>query len=219
VEPYKKRILDDELDALLPSLAAISIDGPKGVGKTATASERAATVMRLDDPAVAELVRASPQQLELATKPLLLDEWQRLPEVWDLVRRSVDANSTGGQFLLTGSATPSNTPIHSGAGRIVSLRMRPLSLAERQLDTPVISLAAMFKGNASTTGTTAVASTCQASPTGQLHYPGYREGIRRTGRPGTTTRDAAQLDVCLRRGNGIHGQLHDNPSGRDTGAA
>src|SRR5690554_174389 len=128
---YRRRIIDDELDELFPALAAISLDGPKGVGKTATASRRARTVVPFDQAGRADEFAADPGFVERAPKPLLLDEWQRLPQSWDLVRRAVDQDRSGGQFLLTGSATPVTAPTHSGAGRIASLRMRPLSIAER----------------------------------------------------------------------------------------
>ena len=141
---YIRRIVDDEVDELFAGLAAISLDGPKGVGKTATALQRAATTYRLDTNADAELVRAAPEQLSIAKKPILIDERQRVPEVWDIVRRRIDDDARGGQFLLTGSATPTGASIHSGAGRIVSLRMRPLSLAERDIERPTVSLARLL---------------------------------------------------------------------------
>lgn len=72
--------------------------------------------------------------------PVLLDEWQRVPEVWDAVRRSVDADPRPGRFLLTGSAAPESPETHSGAGRIVRVRLRPMPLAERGLDTPTVRL-------------------------------------------------------------------------------
>lgn len=78
---------------------------------------------------------------------MLLDEWQREPSVWDMVRRSVDRDSTGGRFLLTGSAAPTTVPTHSGAGRIVQVRMRPMTLSERELCTPTVSLAALLAGH------------------------------------------------------------------------
>lgn len=130
-QDYQRRIIDDELDELLESLAAIAIEGPKGVGKTRTALQRARTVHRLDDPSFIEIARANPAQLLEGAPPILLDEWQRLPEVWDLVRRAVDDGAPPASFLLTGSAHPDPPPMHSGAGRIVSLRMRPLALSER----------------------------------------------------------------------------------------
>ncbi|WP_309615745.1 DUF4143 domain-containing protein [Salinibacterium sp.] len=143
---YIERIVDRELDELFTGLAAISLDGPKGVGKTATALQRAATTYRLDTAADSELIRAAPEQLAVAAKPVLIDEWQRVPEVWDLIRRCTDDDSAGGQFLLTGSAIPSGAAIHSGAGRIVSLRMRPLSLAEREIEKATVSLGGLLDG-------------------------------------------------------------------------
>ena len=143
--PYVRRCVDDELDELFPHLAAIALEGPKGVGKTATATQRAVTVLELDRPEQVQLLDADTARLERLPKPILVDEWQRHPRVWDLVRRNVDANATGGQFLLAGSATPADATIHSGAGRIVRLRMRPLSLFERNLAVPTIRLRDMLQ--------------------------------------------------------------------------
>jgi len=67
--------------------------------------------------------------------------------VWDFVRRAVDDGAVPGRFLLAGSATPANVPVHSGAGRIVQLRMRPMSLAERSLLEPTVSLARLLEGS------------------------------------------------------------------------
>jgi uncharacterized protein len=79
--------------------------------------------------------------------PGAIDEWQRLPEIWDLVRRSVDRDPSPGRFLLTGSATPAaDAPTHSGAGRIVRVRLRPLSLPERGLQPAAVSLAELLCG-------------------------------------------------------------------------
>ena len=141
---YQRRIIDDELDALFPHLAAIALEGPKGVGKTATGLERARSTLHLDDPLQQSLLGADPTRLDLLETPVLLDEWQRYPRSWDLVRRSVDADSTGGRFLLAGSATPPELPMHSGAGRIVRLKMRPLSIVERNIAEPTVSLAAFL---------------------------------------------------------------------------
>ncbi|MHB8891778.1 MAG: ATP-binding protein [Candidatus Limnocylindrales bacterium] len=143
---YIRRVVDNELDALLPGLPAIAIDGPKAVGKTATALRRAATIFRLDDPGVIEIAAAAPERLVSGPWPILLDEWQRFPASWDLVRRAVDADPAPGRFVLTGSASPARPPTHSGAGRIVSLRMRPLSLAERFPGAATVSLTALLAG-------------------------------------------------------------------------
>jgi predicted AAA+ superfamily ATPase len=78
---------------------------------------------------------------------LLIDEWQKVPEVWDVVRRAVDEDRSGGQFLLTGSATPApGATAHSGAGRIGRLRMRPMTLSERGVGESTVSLAGLLAG-------------------------------------------------------------------------
>lgn len=143
---YRRRVLDDELAELFEQLAAISIDGPKGVGKTTTAVQRAATVFELDRPEVAEIVGADPSRVTSADRPVVIDEWQRLPFMWDEVRRSVDADPSPGSFLLTGSTSLESPETHSGAGRVVPLRMRPLTLTERDVAEPTVSLAAMCRG-------------------------------------------------------------------------
>lgn len=143
---YRRRIVDDDLDALMPGLAAISIEGPKAVGKTATALTRATTVYRLDDVGQRQIIEADPDRLTRGQLPILVDEWQKWPPSWDVVRRAVDANPSPGRFLLTGSASPGGIDTHSGAGRIVPIRMRPLSLAERGF-TASVSLAELLTGS------------------------------------------------------------------------
>lgn len=144
---YISRIVDQELDELLPQLPAVSLEGPKGVGKTETAKRRANTVHELDDPAQREIIQADPARLSEGDPPVLIDEWQRVPESWDIIRRAVDEHSTPGQFLLTGSATPEDKPTHSGAGRIVTIRMRPLSLAERDRTSPTVRFSELLNGD------------------------------------------------------------------------
>ena len=143
---YLKRVVDTELDELLDGLAAVALEGPKGVGKTETARRRVATMVALDDPAQLAIARADVAQLLKGKKPILVDEWQHYPPVWDAIRRAIDLDSRPNQFLLTGSANPSSPPSHSGAGRIVSLSMRPLTLSERGVGTPTVSLGKLLTG-------------------------------------------------------------------------
>lgn len=141
------RIVDRELDELMTDLPAIALEGPKGVGKTATARRRGAKVLDLDHPGELEIVRADPTRVDVSDGTTLIDEWQRHPPVWDQVRRRVDDGAPPGSFLLTGSAAPTTAPTHSGAGRIVTVRMRPLSLCERGLVAPTVSLRALLTGS------------------------------------------------------------------------
>lgn len=143
---YQRRVVDSELDELLPGLPAIAVEGAKGVGKTATARQRAQSAFYLDDEGQREVARADVARLLESPGPVLIDEWQRLPSVWDAIRRAVDADPQAGRYLLTGSASPQTPQTHSGAGRIVQLRMRPLSLAERGM-APSVSVRELLTGS------------------------------------------------------------------------
>jgi predicted AAA+ superfamily ATPase len=100
---YTPRVVDAELDELLRALPALAIEGAKGVGKTATAQRRVRTVFRFDEPALRQVACADPTVLFDAALPVLLDEWQHVPAVWDAVRRAVDDDPTPNRILLTGS--------------------------------------------------------------------------------------------------------------------
>jgi uncharacterized protein len=143
---YLPRVVEAELDELTASLPALAIEGPKGVGKTATAGRRVETVHALDDPEQLELAKADPKRLLSAPTPILIDEWQRLPQTWDLVRRAVDAGAEANSYLLTGSASPTESGTHSGAARIPMLRMRPLALTERLGTGGSVSIAELLQG-------------------------------------------------------------------------
>ncbi len=152
---YLARTVDAELDQLLPVAPAVALDGPKGVGKTDTARRRADAALYLDEPAQREVIRADFGLSSLPPGTVLVDEWQKLPQVWDSVRRQVDAGAPPGRFLLTGSATPTDAAgTHSGAGRILSLRMRPMGLHERGLVDATVSLSSLLDGAAVIAGET-----------------------------------------------------------------
>lgn len=189
--PYASRVVDPELDELMASVTALAIEGAKGVGKTATASRRAKTIHRLDIPAQLSIAAAQPTRIVAGDTPILIDEWQYLPESWDLVRRAVDDAPRPGRFLLTGSSRTVERGSHSGAGRIVSVRMRPLALSERNLTTPTVSLAALLAGDRpQITGATQLVLTDYVDEILASGFPGMREldgrGLR------------AQLDGYLR---------------------
>ncbi|MDR1264047.1 MAG: ATP-binding protein [Propionibacteriaceae bacterium] len=144
---YRRRVIDQTLDEVIGSLPAIAIEGAKGVGKTATATQRAADVFTLDHEGVRQTITLAPELVLQGRPPTFIDEWQMVPAVWNEVRHAVDAGAPAGRFLLAGSATPSpGARLHSGAGRIVRLVMRPMTLPERGLTTPTVSLAALLAG-------------------------------------------------------------------------
>lgn len=146
---YLSRVVDEELAELLNGLPAILIEGPKAVGKTVAARRVCTDELLLDDLAVQVAVRADPAAL-LADRgsPLLVDEWHLVGGVFDAVRRAVDLDPSAGRFVLTGSARPEGAAAHTGAGRIVAIRMRPLTLPEREATAPKVSLAGLLNEDA-----------------------------------------------------------------------
>jgi len=144
---YRSRLLDDKLSELLRLLPAVAVEGAKGVGKTETAMRLAADIFALDSSLTRANVENDPSLVLDGKPPTLVDEWQIVPPVWDVVRRAVDAGAEPGRFLLTGSATlPEGARVHSGAGRIVRLLMRPMSFPERGLAVPSVSLTELLEG-------------------------------------------------------------------------
>ncbi len=148
---YKPRIIDQKVEEYLLAFGAVCIEGPKWCGKTWTSSYHCNSEIYIGDPAgnfqnrqVAEL---SPALVLEGATPRLIDEWQEVPPIWDAVRYQVDKLPQKGQFILTGSATPNHKGIlHSGAGRIAKLRMRPMSLYESGDSSGKISLKALCSG-------------------------------------------------------------------------
>lgn len=189
VGTYVRRVVDDELDELFPQLPAILLDGPKGVGKTETARRRCRTVRRLDIGPERDIVTADPYILGHDEPPVLVDEWQRVPPVLDAVRRLVDDDPSGRRFLLTGSAP--TTSAHSGAARITTVRMRPLTLSERTGVTQGVSVGALLRGEAQVGGRCTLTLRDYTDEIVRGGFPGMRH---LTGRALTT-----QLDSYLER--------------------
>lgn len=150
---YVLRSLDHRLDFLAEHFSAIAIEGPKAVGKTETAMRRVDEVFHMDSPDDRNRFLAIDLVARAHESPLLIDEWQLLPESWDVVRRTVDAGIPQGSIFLTGSATPApGITTHTGAGRIMTARMRPLGMCEVTSETSTISLGEIIAGGANITG-------------------------------------------------------------------
>lgn len=145
---YRPRIIDRDLVEALGATGAVVLEGPKACGKTATARQHAASEVLLDaDHNARTAVAVAPDLVLSGATPRLIDEWQVEPEIWNQVRRTVDARALPGQFILTGSAVPrDDVTRHSGAGRFIRLRMRPMSLLEGGRSTGAVSLQALLGG-------------------------------------------------------------------------
>ena len=146
---YRPRLVDDLVDDFLSTFGAVQIDGPKYCGKTWTAEAHAGSAIHLDRGEVRRLVEADPQVAIVGEQPRLIDEWQEIPSLRDAVRGTVDeTGNRPGQFLLTGSSTPpQGSYVHSGAGRIARVHMRPMSLSEMGLSDGRVSLGRLFEGD------------------------------------------------------------------------
>lgn len=130
---YRRRHVDRLLESLLDQVPAVMLVGPRAVGKTTTASRYAATVVRLDEPREAAAFRADPDAaLRGLPEPVLLDEWQAVPEVIGAVKRAVDARRRPGRFILAGSAQADLTVrAWPGTGRLVRVPLYGMTVAER----------------------------------------------------------------------------------------
>ncbi len=147
---YLQRIADNELRKRLSYMGAVLIEGPKWCGKTTTAEQQAKSVIKLQDPDMAEAYLATaqlrPSNLLMGATPRLIDEWQDAPRIWDAVRSMVDERGgEPGQFILTGSNAVNEENIrHSGTGRISRMKMYPMSLYESRESNGRISLMELF---------------------------------------------------------------------------
>lgn len=142
---YRPRIIDNKIEEYLGVFGALCIEGPKWCGKTWTSSFHSRSEIYLGDPAGnfqnRNLAELSPDLVLQGETPRLIDEWQEVPPLWDAVRFHVDQSSEKGLFILTGSSTPNHKGIlHSGAGRIARIRMRPMSLYESGDSSGMVSL-------------------------------------------------------------------------------
>ena len=158
MKEYRPRIVDEMLKDKLEAKGAVLIEGPKWCGKTTTALQVAASVLRMDEPsrrdANIQMSEIEPERLLEGDTPRLIDEWQIAPKLWDAARYEVDIRGEEGQFILTGSAVPvdSEDITHSGTGRFTWLMMRPMSLYESGESSGEVSLKDLFNKPDTITG-------------------------------------------------------------------
>lgn len=188
---YKPRMIDRKLEEYLNTFGAVCVEGPKWCGKTWSSSYHSSSEIMIGNPdgnfQNRQLAEMSPALVLEGESPRLIDEWQEVPPLWDAVRYKVDQSGKKGQFILTGSATPNHKGIlHSGAGRIARLRMRPMSLYESGSSSGDISLEAICTGDA------------PSKITGEVDLRNIIDFIIRGGWPAnqeTTLKQAAYLPV------------------------
>ena len=147
---YLPRLIEKSIREKLSYMGAIHIEGPKWCGKSTTASLFSKTIIKLQDPIVFNRYKiyaaTSKNDLLYGDHPILFDEWQKIPELWDFIRLDVDDHpNSRGLYLLTGSAKPTeDRERHSGSGRIATVKMRPMSLFESKNSSGEVSIAELF---------------------------------------------------------------------------
>lgn len=157
-EKYRPRLVDSKIEEYLKTFGAVCIEGAKWCGKTWTSVYHSSSQIMIGSPENnfqnRKLAELSPSLVLEGEVPRLIDEWQEVPPLWDAVRYEVDKRAEKGQFILTGSATPNHKGImHSGAGRIAKLRMRPMSLYESGDSSGAVSLTDIINGTVKPTMT------------------------------------------------------------------
>ena len=144
---YRPRFVDKQVEEALAAHGAVVLEGPRGCGKTMTGVAHAASAVFMDDPATVTLADIDADYPLIGERPRLIDEWQLRPEVWNQARRQVDRAEGFGNYILTGSAIPSDDITrHSGAARFLRIRQRTLTWAEKGKSQPRVALNELFSG-------------------------------------------------------------------------
>ena len=145
---YLRRYIERDIERALKSAGAVVVAGPKFCGKTTTSMLFQNSFIKLNTNSRIKLARLNPAQTLIGEYPRLIDEWQTVPEIWNCVKEDLDNNYVFGKYILTGSSTPVDKSEihHSGAGRIASVSMRPMSLFESGESKGSVSLKDLFDG-------------------------------------------------------------------------
>lgn len=185
---YLPRVIDSDLADILSYPGAVLLEGPRACGKSATGRHHAKSNVQLDiEPAALQMATLDPVRLLEGARPRFIDEWQLAPQLWNLVRAAVD-DGDDASFLLAGSALPADDVTrHSGAGRILRFRMRPMSLSESGNSSADVSLRSIFE--------TPEVALAGMSP---LTVPDLAEAIVRGGWPGLQRLPTRQALARLR---------------------
>lgn len=185
---YRPRVIDEELADTLQHPGAVLLEGPRGCGKSATGRHHARSAVQLDiDSEALRIAELDPIRLLNGARPRFIDEWQLAPQLWNLVRSEVDRGEDP-RFVMAGSAVPADDITrHSGAGRILRMRMRPMALAESGHSSASVSMQSFFASPGS-----------QVSGASSLTIRDLAEVLVRGGWPGLHLLPTRQALVRLR---------------------
>ena len=149
IKDYIPRLAEKALERKLHSCGCVVVSGPKFCGKSTLCNEYAKSVTTLKTTNAIEMARMDPASALIGDNPHLIDEWQKAPEIWNIIKDDLDKDYQFGKYLLTGSTTPVDPSKiqNSAAGRITSLKLRPFSMLESNESSGVISLSGLFDKN------------------------------------------------------------------------
>ncbi|MDR3282320.1 MAG: DUF4143 domain-containing protein [Candidatus Methanoplasma sp.] len=154
---YRPRVVDARVEEYLSSFGGVQITGPKWCGKTWTGLCHSKSAVFISDERSRKKAILSPEEVLRGERPRLIDEWQDVPNLWDVARNDIDREGASGMYLFTGSSTPpENSTSHTGTGRFARVMMRPMSLFESGDSTGGISLSGLFGGAVVPTSTSAM---------------------------------------------------------------
>ncbi|WEK82799.1 MAG: DUF4143 domain-containing protein [Mycoplasma sp.] len=150
---YLKRIVEEKIEKIIKTGRAIQIIGPKWCGKTTLASKYCKSTINFQDPSKKDYYRYTINEniysLLSHPKPLLIDEWQEFKEIWNAIKIKVDqSTSNETEYFLTGSTVPYSTEgLHTGIGRIVTVKLSTFTLYETGESDGFVSLRTLFDKN------------------------------------------------------------------------
>ncbi len=146
MKKYFPRLIDKTIENKLRSSGAVLVSGPKFCGKTTTCMNFQKSFIKLNTSQIIAAAAMDPRSTLKGDSPRLIDEWQKVPDIWNCVKDDLDNDYQFGKFILTGSSTPAdkNKIHHSGAGRITPIKMRPMSLYESNDSNGAVSLSELF---------------------------------------------------------------------------
>ncbi|MCL2483159.1 MAG: DUF4143 domain-containing protein [Propionibacteriaceae bacterium] len=202
---YRTRVIDTLVEDYLASFGGVVIEGAKWCGKTWTGREHTASSVYVDREMISGRALLDPDGLLAGARPMLVDEWQDAPVLWDVARRIIDDAGQPGQFVFTGSAVPPRSATrHSGTGRFARLRMRPMSLLESGDSTGQVSLRSLFEG---------------ATITPAVSRLSYQDVIRLICRGGWPVSVGQSDQVALRRPRAYLDEVAESDISRSDGVA
>jgi predicted AAA+ superfamily ATPase len=131
-----KRRLADILEARLTEEPVVVLNGPRTVGKSTLLRQLAErlgrAVIDCDDPATRSAVRDDPARFVESDQPVLIDEYQHVPELLDAIKAQLNKDLRPGRYVLAGSTRYATLPEAAQAltGRVDIIPVLPLSQGE-----------------------------------------------------------------------------------------